>query len=431
MTHPPTDRERQSSTMTRTIHTAPHRSAGGERGAAAVLVGVSLLALMGFAALAIDAGFGYSERRGTQNAADNAALAAAWEDCNPATAGSPDPAVAARATAADNGYDHAAADVTVDVADLGDGQWQVDITDVNDATFGGATPYAADEVTVLSSSVAECETIPFLGGYAIFAGGPASCNGGVELDLSGASKIINGGIHSNGELKITGSSTDVNGQVTYVGSSNYSPSTQIFSELAYPVDITIAEYRPGGSRALAHNSSVPANDHYFNTTTINNNWMKNNGYANSLGGQKIEVVKSGVYYASGSIDLKQVSMASGVKATFVAEGQIAITGESDFAGYDPVIGGANDPGVLFFSNYQAPPSGPTCTGNAINVSSSSVSWTGVIFAPYGAVTPSFSSATSLNGSIFAYTVNVSGSDFQISWQDNPNATPDFSVNLLK
>lgn len=403
-----------------------------ERGAVAVVVGVSLLVLMGFTALAIDAGMGYNDRRGTQNAADFAALAAAWEDCNPASASSPNPIQAARTTAADNGYDFTDGNTTVDVNDLGAGQWQVDITVQNNALFGAATPYANDDVTVLSSAIAECEAIPFLGGYAIFAGGPTSCNGGVELDLSGASKIINGGIHSNGEVKITGSSTSVNGQVTYVGSSNYTPSTQLYSELDYPVELSIAEYRPGGSRALIYNDdAVPANDQYFNTATIDNNWMKNNGYAVSTGGSKIEIQRSGVYYASSDIDLKQVSMASGVKATFVSEGPIKVTGESDFAGFDPVIGGANDPGVLFFSNYEEPPSGPTCTGNAVDISASSVTWTGVIFAPYGAVTPSFSSATSLNGSVFAYTVNVSGSNFEISWQDNPSAIPDFEVNLLK
>jgi hypothetical protein len=403
-----------------------------ERGAVAVIVGISLLMLMGFAALAIDAGMGYNDRRGTQNAADLAALAAAWEDCNPASASSPNPIQAARTTAADNGYDHTDTNTTVDVNDLGAGQWQVDITVQNNALFGAATPYANDDVTVLSSAIAECEAIPFLGGYAIFAGAPATCNGGVELDLSGSSKIINGGIHSNGELKITGSSTDVNGEVTYVGSSNYSPSTQLYSELEYPVELSIADYRPGGSRALIYNDdAVPANDQYFNTAHIDNNWMVNNGYAVSTSGQKIEIQRSGVYYASDDIDLKQVSMAAGVKATFVTEGPIKLTGESDFSGFDPVIGGANDPGVLFFSNYLAPTAGPTCTGNAIDISTSSVTWTGVIYAPHGAVTPSFSSATSLNGSIFAYTVNVSGSDFDISWQDNPAAIPDFKVNLLK
>jgi len=403
-----------------------------ERGAAAIIAAITLLVLLGFTALAIDAGVGYNDRRGTQNAADLAALAAAWEDCNPQS-GSPNPEAAALQTAADNGYDDTDPDIEVVPTDLGDGRWQVDIQITNEALFGRATPNAEDEITVISSAVAECEQIPFLGGYAIFAGGPVTCNGGVELDLSGASKIINGGIHSNGEVKITGADTDINGAVTHLGGSNYTPSTQLFEALPYPVpeDLRIESYRPGGVKAVTYDDADPNADQYFNTTTIDNNWMKNSGYADSLGGQKILIKKSGVYYASDSIDLKQVSMAPNVRATFVTEGQIKITGESDFRGFDPLIGGPNDPGLLFFSNYKAPPSGPTCTGQAVDISTSGVTWTGLIYAPNGAVTPSFSSASSLNGSIFAYTVNVSGSDFQISWQDNPNATPDFRVDLRK
>lgn len=404
---------------------------GDERGAVAIIVGLSLLVLMGFTALAIDAGMGYSERRGTQNAADNAALAAAWQDCNPKVGLTPQQA--ALITAADNGYDDSDANVTVTVNDLGKGQWQVDITNVTDSTFGGATPYAGDEVTVLSSTVAECEAIPFLGGYAIFAGAPATCNGGVELDLSGASKIVNGGIHSNGELKITGSNTVVNGNVTYVNSSNYTPSSQVYTPLDYPVDIKITEYRPGGARATKYDNADPALDQYFNTSSdITATWLVNNGYATNVSGNEIKIIKSGVYYTTGEIFInKDIFMAPGVTATWVAEKTIKISAKTNVKGFDPVVGGANDPGVLFYSNYLAPPSGPTCTGKAIDISSSGITWTGVIFAPHGAVTPSFSSATSLNGSIFAYTVNVSGSNFEISWQDNPNAEPDFRVNLLK
>lgn len=404
-----------------------------ERGAAALIVALCLLVLMGFTALAVDAGMGYNDRRGTQNAADNAALAAAWESCNPANAGSPDPVTAGRDTAAHNGYDHTAGDTSVQVSDLGAGQWQVDIQTTNASSFGGATPYAGDSVTVVSSATAECEEIDFLGGYAIFAGGDTCSSGGVELDLSGSSKIVNGGIHSNGEVKITGSDAEINGDVTYLDSSDYTPSTQVYSPVAYPLDLTIEEYRPGGDRALEHNDDADADlDRYFDTpNVINNSWMTTNGYADPLSGSKIEVTQSGVYYAGDSMDLKQVSMASGVKATFVSEGQISLTGESDFTGFDPIVGGSSDPGVLFFSNYEAPPSGPTCTGTAIDISTNNVTWTGAIFAPHGAVTPSFSSATSLNGSIFAWTVNVSGSDFDITWHDNPSATPDFAVNLLE
>ncbi len=408
-----------------------------DKGATMVLVAMSLLMLFGFAALAIDAGLGYNDRRGTQNAADNAALAAAWEACNPKVSGAPNPTQAALQTAADNGYDNSASDVTVTATDQGDGEWQIDIAKVNQGTFGQATPYANDQLTIVSSATAQCDVHPFLGGYAIFADAPSSCNGGVELDLSGASKIINGGIHSNGDVKITGSSTTVNGQVTYVGSSNFTPSQQVFSALDYPIIINVEDYAPGGSRATPYDTGDPTTDEYFySSSDINDAWIKN-GYGTSSGSD-LTVTQSGVYFTEGDIKFtKNLIMGNDmdtgkpVKVTFVARGQISISAKTDISGFDPIIGGVNDPGVALFSNYEAPPSGPTCTGNAINISSSGVNWTGLIYAPYGAVTPSFSSGSSLNGSIIAYTVNVSGADFNISWQDNPAATPDFEVNLLK
>lgn len=52
------------------------RSHDGERGASAILVAASLLLLMGFAAIAVDAGLAFSERRQQASAADVGALAA-------------------------------------------------------------------------------------------------------------------------------------------------------------------------------------------------------------------------------------------------------------------------------------------------------------------------------------------------------------------
>ena len=116
-----------------------------------------------------------------------------------------------------------------------------------------------------------------------------------------------------------------------------------------------------------------------------------------------------------------------VRATFVANGQIHLTGNSDLTAYDPLVGGPNDPGVVIFSNYLEPPAGPTCTGNAVQFSVSAADWTGIIFAPHGQAKLSFSSSSTLNGGIFAYTVDVSGSSFELSWQNNPTATPDFEA----
>ncbi len=52
------------------------RDVDRDRGATAILVAASLLLLMGFAAIAVDAGIGFSERRQQSSASDVGALAA-------------------------------------------------------------------------------------------------------------------------------------------------------------------------------------------------------------------------------------------------------------------------------------------------------------------------------------------------------------------
>ena len=401
-----------------------------EDGVVAITVAVSLLVLMAFTAVALDLSTGYESRRQTINAADAAALAAAWEDCNPKVAASPDPTAAALEVAALNGYDDADPETSVIVDEPEPGEFRVTIATKVGAAFGAAGGIDGDgQFDVVSQSTATCRVNPFLGGYALLAFGPSTCNGGVELDLSGASKIINGGLHSNGDIKITGASTEINGVVTFLGSSNYTPSEQLALRPANPLDVTISEFAPGGGRA----ATAAALGNYINATgnSINNNYMTSNGYATGTGGN-ITITKSGIYYTDGNISLNNASVAAGVKVTFVANGQISVNGSGHFTAYENITGTDTDPGLLMFSNYLSPASGgPTCTGNAIQWSVSSGTWAGVIYAPHGQARQSSASSATLNGSIFAYTIDLSGSDFSITWQDNPDAIPNYEVELVR
>lgn len=394
------------------------------------MVAISLVVLVGFAALAIDGGLGFDQRRGTQNAADNAALAAAWEECNPRVAGAPDPVGSALAVAAQNGYDDNDPEVVVTVNPLGSAEYEVIIQQVNDTTFA-APGVGAETLTVVSQGVATCEQEPFLGGYAIFAGADSCPSGGaIELDLTGSTKVINGGIFSNGDLKINGPNTTVNGAVEFRGNyqSNAGVTAEQFfgSPKAYPLTLDISEFRPGGPRQLADPS------HYFNSPPsigIDNNWMTSNGHATG-DNANIVITHSGIYYSpktgNNAIVLKGVSTAPGVTVTFVSEGQIAIIGDGDITGYAPVSAGAYSPLVLF-SNADVPPS---CSTNAIQFSGSSLIWTGLIYAPNGEVQMSASSTdATVNGSIIGYSVNISGSDFQINWVDDTSGAPRFKVEL--
>jgi hypothetical protein len=404
----------------------------GERGAAAILVAISLLVLVGFAALALDGGLGFDERRGTQNAADSAALAAAWESCNPRVAGAPDPAGSALAVAAQNGYDDTDPEVVVTVNQLDTTEYEVLIQQVNDTTFAGPG-VGADSLTVVSRSVAICDQEKFLGGYAIFAGAEECATGGaVELDLSGSTQTVNGGIFSNGDLKITGSDAAVTGPVEYRGNLNANDpdvlavADQYFgSPLDYPLVLEIAEFRPGGPRQAANPGS------YFNAApgaSIDNGWMVSNGHATG-NNSNIVITQSGIYYSphtgNKAINLKGVSAAPGVMVTFVAEGQIEVIGDASMTGYAPIAPGGSEP-LLLFSNAGSP---PACNVNAIQFSGSGITWTGLMFAPNGEVQMSSSSNVAVLGSIIAYTVDISGSDFNITWQNDTSGAPRFTVEL--
>lgn len=82
-----------------------------EKGQAIYLIVFGIMVLIGSAALAIDGGRIYLDRREAQNTADSAVLAAALTDCT----ANGDFIVQARAIAASNGFDNNDPDVSVDV----------------------------------------------------------------------------------------------------------------------------------------------------------------------------------------------------------------------------------------------------------------------------------------------------------------------------
>jgi hypothetical protein len=147
-----------------------------DQGATAVLVALSLLVLLGFAALAMDGGRAYNERRSTQNAADNAALAAAWASCTDS-----DPEQAAIDSAnANGGYG-----TSLTLTEIQGGVFQASITTDQDTTFARAIGF--NQVTVISEAEADCEKSQFAGGFALFAGAE-SC-GPNELSMNASSAI--------------------------------------------------------------------------------------------------------------------------------------------------------------------------------------------------------------------------------------------------
>lgn len=136
---------------------AVHR-ANGERGAVAVITAVSLVALLGFAAISIDVGMLYQERAELQSGADASALAIA-QDCAVGRLACDMPTDSAQALADANATDDAAA---VAAATVDKAAQQVDVrlatgdeTGVGSLSLAFARVLGHDSATVGASSGAQ------------------------------------------------------------------------------------------------------------------------------------------------------------------------------------------------------------------------------------------------------------------------------------
>ena len=198
-----------------------------EKGQAIYLIVFGIMALVGSAALAIDGGRIYLDRREVQNTADSAALSAALTDCT----GSGDLVVKARAIAAANGFDHNDPDVTVTVNNpptsgpyTGDSEYyEVVIQTITEV--GLAQLVRQGTFPVEARAVALCEE-GTTGGGAVGDG-----NGILALRTSGDDaiyapgnvriEVLNGGIHSDSShsqaITALGSSQIAADVVTVVG----------------------------------------------------------------------------------------------------------------------------------------------------------------------------------------------------------------------
>lgn len=374
-----------------------------ESGAAAVLVAASLLVLMGMAAVVLDGGLGLSEQRDTQNAADHAALTAAWVGC----VGSTDPVVEGLASAERNGFDNNGVTNTVALSSPSAGIWEATIVSNLDTAFAPAI--GVDSLAVTSTAVADCSVISGLGGFALFASG-TDC-GPFELTFTGSSATFEGSIHSNGRLKLNGSAavgeeTTVTGNVTYV---------ETYDSVGVIVAGTISQVpplpAPGGWTM----------DDYDNHDPID---TETTAYAAIALGQYFVVpdgtayngvtLPNGLYYSPGSFSMHDVTAES---VTLVAEGKITFTGSNTInSDGDPVTttDAPWDPtGLGVYSEHID--DGSPCNNTAIDWSGSMHEWSGVQYAPNGKVDMSGADNSTLNGGIIAYSISLPGAGTSISY----------------
>lgn len=238
-----------------------------ERGQVAVLIMATMVALLGFTALAIDGGRVYADRRDAQNAADNAALTAALAIIN-----EQDESAAALAIAATNGFDNDGTTNTVTVywpptdgAYQGNNEYvQVKIWALTDTAliqyvwsgtlanqveavaraYGRNSPVTGNAIVTLNDcTVSGGHTIEITGGGN--SGGVQAYDGGIWINTSGGSDCgIDPGSNGYGVTSDTGINTtgthDFSGETLIsplpanTGQNNGKPITDPLEFLAEP-----------------------------------------------------------------------------------------------------------------------------------------------------------------------------------------------------
>lgn len=375
-----------------------------EAGQAVVLMALALVGLVAFAALAIDAGRMYSEKRHAQNAADNAALAAARAMCL-----DQDFTSAARLLAGENGYDN-------------DGVNNI-VTVFNPPTIG---PHSGDrnyvEVVIVSNfpgtliqffregglqvtvrAVSKC--LPGVGeGFAAVFAISQTCNN--TILWSGASGLVDGGLHSNNDVQIMGSDNTITGAASYITTFDENNLTFIpppednpilGDVLDDPLILNLEDYAPGGPAADA---ALVDTAYRYRDGNITMNWLKANGYYDPA----TDIIRDGLYYATGNITINGNGLI-GDAVTFVAEGQV------DFLGPNQVFGSYIDD-LLAFAG-EAPGNDATaCNTPAIKQSHSGGVYGGYFYAPHGLINISGSNVE-INGGLIGYAISLTGSDISV------------------
>ncbi len=394
---------------------------GDESGAVLVVVAIAMLLVLGVAALSVDGGRGLNEERDSQNAADQASLAAAWAECN-----GRDPMAAGIASAAANGFDNNGTTNSVTLTDLGSGRFEAVVSSTIDGGF--AKTVGANTITASSQAVASCSITTGSGGFALFAGS-TTC-GPVDLSLTGSSQTIKGAIHSNDQLRINGnvaSPSRIYGPVTAVVSVQHSgveffepdgtpsgigtnPTQGVALVPPYPVKYEAAQYAPGSNIALA----ADALGEYFPYTT-NRSWSD-------------VTLASGLYYVDGNVSLNRVA---GEHVTIVATGQISLTGTNTVNTIvdpnDPDYGPYDASGLALFSTYRNATA--SCNRDAITWSGSNHVWSGIQYAPFGNIDMSGADNSTFDGSIIAYNIKLSGSAINITYNEDFDGNPSTVINI--
>lgn len=309
---------------------------GAHRGQVLVILAVGSVILLGFLAMAVDVGYLLSQRRGTQNAVDAAALAVAdamyTGITNTTTLNN-----IANYYLAQNGYN----DTATVTPDFTNKKVRVDLTHNVQKFFLGVVYSGAWDVKV--HAVAAIAPIPK--DYALLAlrqsGNPIDFTGNVDINVVGGGAMSNGGMRCVGNGALTADLTvdsnrgfSTTGNCSFAGAQGGSSDAPVVADPLASVPAPPKPAKPtvpGGSSATC----TPTNSTTGSNITVT---CPNGIYsaAISASGSNVELDFSGDSSSSGSYSFqKDVSVTGNATATF--------------GGVNGACSSAN-PGTFYFNN---------------------------------------------------------------------------------
>lgn len=369
------------------------------------MVASSLLAILGIAALALDGGNVYRERGHLQNAADSAAMAAAYEACT----GGLNPVGVGTSIATANGYVDNGTTVSVVVAPEAS-FWRATIGAGNETFFGRL--FGLGRLDTSATALAGC-SLGGANGYAIFAGS-TNC-GDITLDWPGSNTAVKGKVHSNDQVKVGGSGNSVTGDATLVDPGG-TPGAIPWSTdgvVGWPVSYDILDFLrlAQGGNGSVEAATLAAGDIYVYVPGK----LDLGDYA--VGG----VIPDGVYVAGQELVVSDSNLSGNVTLVSAPTSSNGDKGTIDFSGSDLHL----TPywkGLLAFSDGRMNDTATSldnCVFPAVKMAGSNTTWEGVVYAPRGMIEYSGSSNSTVNGSLIGNTVKLNGSDLNIAYEDFP------------
>jgi len=409
-----------------------------QKGQAIILIAFSVIVLLAMIALAIDGARWFAADRHAQNIADNSAMAAAMALCS---GGNPQDTAFSVALA--NSYNNDGIDnwVTynsppVDGNFVGqNGYLRVHIQKVVTPLF--AQIFYFNEMMANGAATGRCD----VSGTTIFdpekfravwANGASGCHQSISfIDLAGQGYLIEGGIHSNSDIDITGNNITVIGPSTSTGDADapnvsFDPpmidNTGIIKPEGFAEYFTWDRFDVGGD---IYTAAQTAGRLVFTDQEITETWLQNScsmaGQPCFLGG----VLQDGLYITTNIADPAFKIQGNGVHGDggaadpanvtiVVSVGGIAFTGNNNLL--NPYLGNPNAAGTTAFlidlpgaTLISFGSGSDVCKDDIITFSGTDSLFGGHIYAPNGKIQFAGSNTT-IQGCMTGNTIDMSQSN---------------------